>query len=84
VGISFTYQIQKEMAKAKKELTDEGALDAPLSFEVKIGEESAKYQIIAPNAYIPKIGVVTAEELLQMPEVLAMLVEINSGTIKKL
>ena len=72
------------MAKAKKDVTEEGAADAPFTFEVRIGEERAKYQIIAPNAYVPLIGVVTAEELLQMPEVLAMLVEINSGTIKKL
>ena len=72
------------MAKAKKSVSEEGVTDAPFAFEVKIGDESAKYQIIAPSAYIPKIGTVTAEELIQMPEVLAFLVKINSGTIKKL
>jgi len=72
------------MAKAKKEEIKEQTESSAVIFEVQIGDKKEKYEIIAPNAHIPKIGVVTALELVQMPAVLAMLVKINSGIIKKL
>lgn len=57
---------------------------AILTFEIKIGNTKSKYKLNAPQANIPKLGVVKAAELIQMPEVLEELVKINSGIISKI
>jgi hypothetical protein len=68
----------------RKEEIKEMSQSSAVVFEVLRGGKKEKYEIITQNANIPEIGVVTAEELLQMPGVLEMLVKINSGIIKKL
>jgi hypothetical protein len=42
-----------------------------------------KYELFNVKLNIPKLGIVTATELVQMPKVLEHLVNINSGAILK-
>jgi hypothetical protein len=54
------------------------------TFSIPSGDYKGKYEITAPVFHVPNIGIVKAAELLKMPELLAELVEINSGAVQKI
>lgn len=56
----------------------------PLTFSIKDGEFKGKYEITGPAFYVPGIGKVTAEQMIKMPQLLADLVKIESGAVKKI
>lgn len=73
------------MAKGKKEVpAAPSTVIEPGTFQAEIDGKIEHYKIVYPRLSIPGIGKVTAEELLQMPEVLAELIQIKSGAIQKL
>lgn len=73
------------MAKAKKteQVLPKSPL-GPLDFEAEFNGETVTYRIVYPIMIIPRLGKVKADELIQMPEVLAELVEMKSGAIQKI
>jgi|SRR5690606_10266879 len=65
------------MAKKKKEIE-------AVTFEIQDGDHQGRYQVVRAKINVPKLGVVSAKDLIEMPEVLEHLVQINSGTIKRM
>lgn len=65
------------MAKKKEEIKK-------VTFEIKEGEYKGKYAVKRAKLNIPKVGIVNASELVEMPDVLEHLVKIGSGTIQKI
>lgn len=66
------------MAKNKKK-----ELEA-VTFEIQDGDHQGKYQVMRAKINVPRLGVVDAKDLVEMPEVLEHLVQINSGTVKRI
>src|SRR5690606_34081395 len=65
------------MAKNKKEIE-------AVTFEIPDGDLQGRYQVIRAKINVPRLGVVNAKDLVEMPEVLEHLVQINSGAVKKI
>lgn len=65
------------MAKNKKEIE-------AVTFEIKDGDLQGRYQVVRAKINVPRLGVVNAKDLVEMPEVLEHLVQINSGTVKRI
>jgi len=72
------------MAKKQKAQELPASTLGPLDFEAEINGNIETYRIIYPAMIIPGLGKVTADELIQMPSVLAELVQMNSGAIQKI
>lgn len=66
------------MAKNKKK-----ELEA-VTFEIQDGDHQGRYQVVRAKINVPRLGVVSAKDLVEMPEVLEHLVQINSGTIQRI
>ena len=73
------------MAKGKKEVSAAPSAEIePGTFQAEIDGKIEHFKVVYPKLHVPGIGIVTADELLQMPEVLAELIQIKSGAIQKL